>query len=76
MSSSNELNLPIASTCLAVLAFDDVEDCQQPLNLFNVFEFQTKMAKHTDTRLINYALDNWIDHVSNLVKSRECVLGS
>jgi hypothetical protein len=56
MSSSDESNLQIASTCLAVLDFDDIKDCQQPMNRINVFQFQTKVSKHTDTRIISYAL--------------------
>jgi ankyrin repeat protein len=93
VSSNDESNLQIASSCLVVLAFDDIKDCTKPkdrcdLDMWNidkreqdpwaldqqsVDQFQRTMHNQFGTRIIAYALQNWIDHVMRLSEeSRMC----
>jgi hypothetical protein len=66
MLSSDESHLQIASTCLAFLAFDEIEDCGQPIVRQTVNELQTEMHQQCETQIISYAVHNWRDHVNLL----------
>jgi hypothetical protein len=65
-SSRDESNLQIAIDCLTALNFSEIEDCRQPIQQWNVYQFQKKMHKQIETRIIAYAIQNWVDHVNSL----------
>jgi hypothetical protein len=72
-SSSDDSNLQIALSCLRVLDFGEIEDYKQPMNDSNADRFREKLHSQVETRIISYAIDNWIDHVNKLSeKARMC----